>query len=221
MSNVLKLLIEGSIDTLLMVIISLVLAYIFGLLIGIVLILTKSGGLMQAPRLHQILSSIINIMRSIPFIILMVLLIPFTRFVVGTSIGVSGTIVPLFISATPFVARMIEASLEEIDQLTIDTVRVFGASKFEIIWNVYLKESIPSLVRQVPIVAIALIGYSAMAGATGGGGLGDIAIRYGYYNYDTSMMLYTILIIIVIVEMFQIIFTTLAKKIDKKQRRKT
>ncbi len=219
--NLTNLLFEGTLDTLQMVIISLVLAYLFGLFFGIVLVLTKTGGLMQRRRFHAFMSSVINILRSIPFIILMVMLIPFTRLIVGTSIGVYGTIVPLTISAIPFVARMIETSLEEIDQLTVDTVKVFGASNIEIIWHVYIKESLPQLLRQVPIIAIALIGYSAMAGATGGGGLGDIAIRYGYYNYDTTIMIYTILIIILIVEMFQISFIYLANRIDKKTRRKT
>lgn len=216
MNPIVNLLLEGTLDTLIMVILSLFLAYLFGLPLGIILVLTKKGGLMERHQLHLILGSIINVMRSLPFIILMVVLIPFTRWVTGTSIGVFGTIIPLFISATPFVARMIEASLEEIDQHTISAIEVMGASIYQIVIHVYLKESIPSLIRNIPIVAIALIGYSAMAGATGGGGLGDIAIRYGYYNYDTQMMLWTIIIIIVLVQIIQVSFTGLSKKIDKR-----
>lgn len=217
MNPITKLLIDGTIDTSLMVIISLFLAYLFGMPLGILLVITKKGGLMSKPKFHFILGTIINLLRSLPFIILMLVLIPFTRFIIGTSIGVLGTIVPLAISATPFVARMIETSLEEIDTMTVKAAEVMGASLFQIIIHVYIKESIPSIIRNVPIVMIALIGYSAMAGATGGGGLGDIAIRYGYYNYDYKMMIMTLIIIIIMVQVTQIVFTSISKKIDKRK----
>jgi len=216
MIEYIPLLLEGTVQTIAMVAISLVISAILGVPIGIILIATKSGGIAENKRLYAILGWIVNTMRSIPFIILMVLLIPFTRLVVGTSIGTIGTIIPLSISAAPFVARMVESSLAEINPQLLETIIAMGATPIQIILKVYLTEALPSLIRGVPIVAIALIGASAMAGAAGGGGLGDIAIRYGYYNYRTDIMLVTIVILIVMVELIQTAFNSLAKKLDKR-----
>jgi D-methionine transport system permease protein len=216
MNDYIPLLLEGTLQTIAMVAISLVISAILGVPIGIILIATKSGGIAENKRLYAILGWIVNTMRSIPFIILMVLLIPFTRLVVGTSIGTIGTIIPLSISAAPFVARIVESSLAELNPQLLETIIAMGATPLQIIKKVYLTEALPSLIRGVPIVAIALIGASAMAGAAGGGGLGDIAIRYGYYNYRTDIMLVTIVILIVMVEFIQTTFNILAKKLDKR-----
>ena len=217
MNEYIPLLLEGTLQTIAMVAISLVISAMIGVPTGIILIVTKSGGIAENKRLYAILGWVVNTMRSIPFIILMVLLIPFTRFIVGTSIGTIGTIVPLSLSAAPFVARMVEASLSELNPQLIETIIAMGATPLQIIRKVYMTEALPSLVRSIPIVAIALIGASAMAGAAGGGGLGDIAIRYGYYNYRTDIMLVTIVILIIMVEFIQTTFNILAKKLDKRQ----
>ena len=217
MSPYVELLFNGTLETLAMVAASLFISALIGLPIGVILIISKSGGIAENKRLYAILGWIVNMMRSIPFIILMVLLIPFTRFIVGTSIGTLGTIIPLSISAAPFVARIVETSLAEIHPQLIETIVAMGATPWQIIKKVYLSEAIPSLVRGIPIIAIALLGYSAMAGAAGGGGLGDIAIRYGYYNYRTDIMLVTIVILIIIVELIQNMFNRIAKKCDKRK----
>ena len=213
-----ELLIKGTTETIIMVIASLSIGYIIGLPLGVFLEITKPGGLIEKPLLNKILGWVVNIGRSIPFIILMMLLIPFTRTLVGTSIGISGSIVPLSVSAIPFIARIVENTLEDVDQPTIRSIHAMGASPLQTIKHGYLSEALPSLLRGMPIVAIALVGYSAMAGATGGGGLGDIAIRYGYYNYNTEVMLMTLVILIIIVESFQHGFHWLGDVIDKKRR---
>lgn len=205
-------LLKGTIDTLIMVVISLMISYFAGVPLGVLLLISKPGGIHSRKVLYQVLSRIINILRSLPFIILLTLLIPITRFIVGTSIGIVGMIVPLSIAAIPFVARMVEQSLSEVEPELISSVQVLGASTYQIIYKVYLPEALPSLIRGVGITAIALIGYSAMAGATGGGGLGDIAIRYGYYNYRMDIMIYTVIILIVLVELIQGITNYVSKK---------
>ena len=216
MNPYINLLIEGTLETILMVTLSLVFSLLLGVPVGVIHTLSKSGGIAENKRIYRVLGWVVNMMRSIPFIILMMLLIPFTRAIVGTSIGTIGTIVPLSISAAPFVARIVETALLEINPLLIESVVAMGATPYQIIKKVYFVEAIPSLLRSIPIIAIALLGYSAMAGAAGGGGLGDIAIRYGYYNYNTEIMLITIIILIAIVEIIQTTFNILAKKIDKR-----
>jgi D-methionine transport system permease protein len=216
MGTIPRLLLEGTIDTLIMVGVALSVAYILGIPLGIWLVITRKDGLTPRPWLNRILGRMVNLLRSLPFIIFLTLLIPFTRFLVGTSIGLWGTIVPLAIAAAPFVARLVEQSLLEISPQLIDAMIVSGATPWQIVIRVYLVEAFPSLIRGIGIAGIALIGYSAMAGATGGGGLGDIAIRYGYYNYRMDVMLYTVAILIIIVEGFQTGIHWIAKKVDKK-----
>ncbi|PKK99899.1 MAG: methionine ABC transporter permease [Tenericutes bacterium HGW-Tenericutes-1] len=216
MNPYINLLLEGTLETILMVTLSLVISAVLGVPVGVILTLTKSGGIAENKRIYKGLGWVVNMMRSIPFIILMMLLIPFTRWIVGTSIGTIGTIVPLSISAAPFVARIVETALLEINPQLIESIVAMGATPFQIIKKVYFVEAIPSLLRNIPIIAIALLGYSAMAGAAGGGGLGDIAIRYGYYNYNTQIMIITIIILIALVEIIQTTFNILAKKLDKR-----
>jgi D-methionine transport system permease protein len=205
---------EGTIDTLIMVGASLLAAYAIGLPLGIALVLWKQDGLRAAPALYAVVSRAVNLVRSIPFIIFLTLLIPLTRLVVGTSIGIAGTIVPLSLAAAPFVARLVEQSLEEVPKPLIQTLIASGATTAQIVRHGYLGEALPSLLRGVGIAGIALIGYSAMAGATGGGGLGDLAIRYGYYNYRFDIMVETVLILIVLVEGFQMGIHLLSKRLD-------
>lgn len=214
MGTTLTLLLEGTIDTLIMVTVSLLAAYAVGLPLGVALVLWKQDGLRSAPTLYAVVSRVVNLVRSLPFIIFLTLLIPFTRLVVGTSIGIAGTIVPLALGAAPFVARLVEQSLEEVPKPLIKTLIASGATTAAIVRHGYLGEALPSLVRGVGIAGIALIGYSAMAGATGGGGLGDLAIRYGYYNYRFDIMIETVLILIVLVEGFQAGIQALSRRLD-------
>ena len=167
--------------------------------------------------INAVLGWIINIGRSIPFIILLVAIIPFTRLVVGTSLGVPGAIVPLVVSAAPFVGRMVEQSLAEVDASLIEAAQSFGATVWQIVIKVYLMESLPSLIRGFSITLITLLGYSAMAGTVGAGGLGDIAIRYGYQRYMVDMMIATIVILIVVVQVIQSVCDFAARKVDKKK----
>lgn len=210
------LLLEGTIDTLLMVTISAVLAYVIGIPLAVITKLTEPGGLRQQRAVNAVLGWIINMGRSIPYIILMVALIPLSRLIVGTSLGVVGAIVPLTIGAAPFVARMVEGSFSEIVPGRIEAAQAFGASTFQIVYKVYLKESLPSLVRGVAIVYITLIGYSAIAGALGAGGLGDIAIRFGYYRYQDDVMIATVIIMLVLVQLVQSACDLIARQIDKR-----
>lgn len=207
---------EGTLETLYMTGLSTILAYAFGLPLGILVIITRKDGLAPHPKLNAILDWIINIGRSIPFLILMIALMPFTRLIVGKGIGPNAAIVSLVIGAIPFVARLVEGSLEEIDHGVIEAAQTMGASNWEIITKVYLPESLPSLVRGLSITTITLIGYSAMGGAVGAGGLGDIAIRYGYHRYEYDIMIVTIVLLVIIVQVIQCVFNALAKKIDKR-----
>ena len=168
--------------------------------------------------LNAVLGWIVNIGRSIPFVILMLAIAPFTRLIVGKAFGTTATIVPLVIAAAPFVARMVEQSLSEIDHGVVEAARTMGASTFQIVWKVLLPESVPSLIRGVAVTVITLVGYSAMAGALGGGGLGDIAVRYGMHRYQYDVMMLTLVLIIVIVQVIQVLFDIVAKRIDKRTR---
>jgi len=212
------LLLEGTVATLWMVLASTVLAHLIGLPIGITVVVTDRGLLLPAKGIHTILEGIINIGRSIPFIILMIALIPFTRLVVGTSLGVNATIVPLVIAAVPFVARLTESALKEIPTGVIESSQAMGASIPRIVFGVMVPEAMPALIRGLSLTAITLVGYSAMAGAIGGGGLGDIAIRYGYHRYQTDVMFVTIILLIVLVQVIQGAGNSLARKLDKKTR---
>ncbi|MFA6627869.1 MAG: ABC transporter permease subunit, partial [Bacilli bacterium] len=174
------------------------------------------NGLTPRSLLHRLLGWIINMTRSIPYIILLVALIPFTIFLVGTSVGPRAVAVSLSIGAIPFVGRVVESSIKEIDRGVVEAAICMGASTWDIIWKVFLVETIPSLIRGISLTMIMLIGYSAMAGAVGGGGLGDIAIRYGFYRFETDVMLVTLVVLILLVQVIQLVFEGIAKKINKK-----
>lgn len=212
------MLLEGLGETLYMTFFSALFAYVLGLPLGILLVVTDKKGLRPMPVLNAVLGWVINIGRSIPFIILMVAIIPFTRAIVGKAIGPTAAIVPLVVAAAPFVARMVETSLKEIDPGVVEAARTMGATHWQIIYKVLLPESIPSLVRGGSITTITLIGYSAMAGAVGGRGLGDIAIRYGYHRYQYDMMIITIVLLVILVQVVQSLFSLTAKLIDKRGR---
>ena len=212
------LLAQGTWDTIVMSLVSTAFAYVIGVPLGVLLVLTDpKKGLMPHRALNAILGWIVNIGRSIPFIILLVALIPFTRLVVGTSLGVPGAIVPLVVAAAPFVGRMVEQSSADVDAGLVEAAQSFGASTWQIVVKVYLWESLPSLIRGFSITLITLLGYSAMAGTVGAGGLGDIAIRYGYQRYMVEMMVATILILIVLVQIVQSSCDFAARRVDKKK----
>ena len=194
-----------TIDTLYMVSVSTVLSLFFGMILAMVMVLTGPKGLLPIPSVYMVLDFTVNILRSFPFIILIIAMIPVTRWIVGTSIGSSATIVPLTLAAAPFVARIMEVSLLEVDAGVIEAAKSFGASHFQIITRVMLKEAMPSIVLNIAVVAINLVGYSAMAGAVGGGGLGDTAIMYGYYRYEVATMVAAIIILIVMVQLIQML----------------
>ena len=208
------LLAQGTWDTLLMTIVSTFFAYVIGIPLGVLCVRTSPKGLMPHRIFNMVLGWIINIGRSIPFIILLVALIPFTRFIVGTSLGVPGAIVPLVISAAPFIARMVEQSIEEVDGGLVEAAQSFGANTWQIVYKVFLREALPSLVRGFAIVFITILGYSAMAGCVGAGGLGDIAIRYGYQRYQDDVMIATVIILIVIVQIVQSACNFAARKME-------
>lgn len=207
---------EGLWQTLYMTIVSTLVAYVIGLPLGILLILTQKGGITERPVLYRILDIIVNILRSIPFLILLITVMPLTRLITGTTIGSNATVVPLVIAAFPFIARMVESSLKEVNPGLIEAAESMGATPFQIVTKVLLPESLPSLIVGAAISITTILGYSAMAGIVGGGGLGDIAIRYGYYRYETGIMLVTVIILVLVVQIFQEVGNWLAKKEDKR-----
>jgi D-methionine transport system permease protein len=190
-------------QTIYMVIVSGLLATCFGLPIGIILLTTKPQHILAHPMINRSLSALVNALRSIPFIILLIAIIPFTRLIVGTSIGTTAAIVPLTIGAIPFIARIVENALAEINPGLIETGTAIGASPWQIIRQILVPESLSAIVNGVTVVTINLVGYSAMAGAIGGGGLGDFAIRYGYQQFNTLIMLETVVILIILVQVIQ------------------
>lgn len=191
-------------------------AYLFGVPLGVLLVITQPHGIWPHRSLNAVLGWIVNIGRSIPFIILLVALIPFTRFIIGSGIGPKAMLPPLIVAATPFVARMVESSLLEVDAGVIEVAQSVGSTVWQIVWKVILPESKPSIVFGASITFITLIGYVAMAGAIGGGGLGDVAIRYGYYRYQTDVMIATIIITIILVAIIQFAGNGLSRKIDRR-----
>ena len=213
-----NLFLQGTVDTLIMTCVATILAYVIGIPLGILLVVTSPNGLRPNRIVSTIVGWIVNIGRSVPFIILLVALIPFTRFIVGTSLGVPGAVVPLVVTAAPFAARMVEQSLEETDSGLVEAAQSCGASTWQIVWKVYLKETLPSLVRGAAITFVTLFGYSAMAGTVGAGGLGDIAIRYGYQRFQTDVMIFAVLLCVVLVIVFQAVGDVTARKIDKRRR---
>ena len=208
----------GILETFYMVLTSTALAYVLGIPIGIVLYITDDKGICACKPVSVILGIIVNLMRSIPFIILLVAILPFTRFLVGTTIGSTATIVPLVISAAPFVARMVESSLKEVDAGVIEAALSMGSNPLQIITKVLLPEAKPSLIVGSAIAITTILGYSAMAGFVGGGGLGAIAINYGNYRYNDGVMLITVALLVLIVQLFQEVGMRLAKKLDKRAR---
>ena len=208
----------ATLQTLSMVFFSTIFSLILGLPLGILLCVTDPAtGIMPKPILNQVLTRIVNVLRSFPFIILMILLFPLSRVIVGTSIGTTATIVPLSIAAAPFVARVIESALKEVDPGVVQAARAMGSTNFQIITKVLLPEAMPSLVAGITLTIINLIGYSAMAGAIGGGGLGDLAIRYGYQRFCTDIMVVSVIVILVLVEVIQIIGTKLSSHLLAKR----
>lgn len=210
------LLLDGSVDTLVMVVVSTIFAYLIGLPLGVLLILTQEHGIWPHKTLNRVLGWIINIGRSLPFIILMIAMMDITKLIVGTKIGVLGAIPPLVVSAAPFIARMVETSLLEVDGGVVEAAQSMGASIPQIVWKVYLPEAKPSLILGGSISVITILAYTAIAGAVGAGGLGDLAIRYGYVRRNDSMMLVTVVFIIILVQIIQTVFSRLSTKIDKR-----
>ena len=209
-----NLLLTGTVDTIIMTSLATLFAYIIGIPLGVLLTTSAPNGLRPHRVLNVVLGWIVNIGRSIPFIILLVAIIPFTRMIVGTSLGIRGATVPLVVAAAPFVARVVEQSLLEVDAGLIEAAQSFGASNWQIVWKVLLRESMPSIVRGVALTFISLFGYAAMAGTVGAGGLGDIAIRYGYQRYQTDVMIAAVILCVVIVQVFQSVGNFIARKID-------
>jgi D-methionine transport system permease protein len=214
-SEIIKVLQEALGQTLYMVLLSTLFSVILGFLLSVVLIITEDKGLKPNKAVYQTLDFIINTVRSFPFLILMIVIFPLSRLIVGTSIGTSAAIVPLTIGATPFAARILESAFKEVDYGIIEAAKSFGATTSQIIFKVMLKEALPSMVMGITLLVINLIGYSAMAGAIGGGGLGDVALKYGYYRFKTDIMIYTVIILIIIVQILQSIGTIIYKKMIK------
>ena len=209
-----ELLAEGVRDTLIMTAISTLLAYVIGLPVGVLLTTSGKRGIRPNRALNTVLGWIVNIVRSVPFIILLVALIPLTRLIVGTSLGVPGAVVPLVVTAAPFVARVVEQSLAEVDGGLIEAAQSFGTGNLQIVFKVLLVESMPSLIRGAALTFITLFGFSAMAGTVGAGGLGDIAIRYGYQRYQYDVMAVAVVLCVILVQIVQSLGELIARRID-------
>ncbi|MDD3205741.1 MAG: ABC transporter permease [Lachnospiraceae bacterium] len=215
-STTINMLIEGIGATLYMTLVSTLMAYVIGLPMGIALVVTAKDGLRPNTIVYKILDVVVNIVRSVPFLILLILIIPLTKVLVGKSYGSTATIVPLTMAAAPFIARLVESSLQEVDKGVIEAAQSMGASLWTIIWKVLLAEARTSLIVGATIAIGTILGYSAMAGTVGGGGLGDIAIRYGYYRYQTDIMIVTVILLVALVQILQVIGMRLSKKLDKR-----
>ena len=210
--------VEGIFVTLYMTLATTFMGYVLGLPMGIALVITAPKGLRPNKIIYKVLDVVVNVVRSFPFLILLIMIIPLTRIIVGKSDGPTATIVPLTLSAAPFIARMVESSLLEVDHGVIEAAQSMGANLWTIIWKVMIGEAKTSLIVNVTIALGTILGYSAMAGIVGGGGLGDIAIRYGYYRYDSSIMWVTVVLLIVLVQLMQYVGMKLSKKLDKRTR---
>ncbi|MBP9787582.1 MAG: ABC transporter permease [Acinetobacter sp.] len=216
-NQLIDLLLTGTTDTLIMVGVSAILAFLIGLPIALILVSTADFGIYPSRKINQSLGWVINITRSVPFLILMVALIPFTRWIIGTSYGVLAAIVPLTIAAIPFFARIAEVSLREVDQGLIEAAQAMGCNRKQILWHVLLPEALPGIVAGFTVTIVTMISSSAIAGAIGAGGLGDIAYRYGYQRFDMQVMLAVILVLIVLVMLVQTTGDNIAKQLDKRK----
>lgn len=201
-----------------MVLLSSFLAYVIGMPLGIILVVTDTDGIHPIPLLQKILGLVINLMRSVPFLILLFIVLPLSKIIIGTRIGSPAIIIPLTIAAAPYIARVVESSFREIDAGVIEAAKSMGASTWQIIWKVLLPESKPSLLLGAALAITTILSYSAMAGFTGGGGLGAIAINYGYYRYEPELMWIAVILLVVMVQIIQEIGTRLSKKSDKRIR---
>jgi D-methionine transport system permease protein len=216
-SSMTALIIQGTFETLYMTLVSTFVAYVIGLPVGVLLVTSDAEGIVPMRILNKVLDIIVNITRSIPFLILLIAVIPFTRLIVGTSIGSTATIVPLVIAAAPFIARLVESSIKEVDYGIIEASLAMGASPLQVVMKVMIPEAKPSLIIGAAIATTTILGYSAMAGIVGGGGLGDIAIRFGYYRYETGVMIITVVLLVLVVQIFQEIGMKVAQKVDHRK----
>lgn len=214
--GMLSMLAEGTWQSIYMTVAITAISYLIGIPLGVFLVMSDKNGIHPMASLNWIVGGIVNILRSVPFLILMITIQPFTRMIVGTTIGTKAAIVALVVSAAPFVARMVEQSLLEIDHGVIEVAQSMGASNMQIVTKVLLPESLPSLLNGVLVSATTILGYSAMAGFIGGGGLGDIAIRYGYNRYDSGTMLITVVLLVIMVQIIQSVGSRIAKRSDKR-----
>ena len=215
--QIIMMLLEGIKDTLYMTLTSTLIGYVIGLPMGILLTVTDKDGIHPNTAVYKVLDVIANLIRSVPFLILLIVLIPFTRFLIGRSYGPTATIVPLVIAAAPYIARMVESSLKEVDAGVIEAARSMGASNFTIVTKVMLVEARTSLIVGATISLGTILGYSAMAGTVGGGGLGDIAIRYGYTRWQTDIMIVTVILLVILFQKFQTIGMKLASNLDRRK----
>lgn len=215
-SDMIPLLSKALGETIYMVAVSMTIASVLGIPLGVLLHTTSRGQILESPALNRIIGTIVNAIRSIPFIILMVAIIPLTRILVGSAIGTTAAMVPLVIASVPFIGRQVETSLKEVPYGLVEAALAMGATPYQIIWHVLLPEAMSSIAAQLTTVIISLVGESAMAGAIGGGGLGDLAIRYGYQRFRPEIMLATVVILIILVQAVQFAGNTLAKRLDKK-----
>ena len=220
MDKMIPLMLNGIKDTLYMTTVSTLFAYLLGLPLAILLVLTAPSGLKPQKLVYRLFDAVVNIFRSIPFLILMILVFPLTRLIVGTAVGTVASIVPLVIASFPFVARLVESSLREVNPNIIEAAQSMGASPMQIIVKVMIPESVPSLLSNFTIAITTILGYSAMSGIIGGGGLGKIAINYGYYRYKYLVMIFEVILLIALVQIFQSVGTHLATKTDKRLKKK-
>ncbi len=216
--EVLQLILDATLDTLMMVGVSAALGTLLGLPLGVFLATSRGGELFAAPWANGVLGLVVNATRSTPFIILVVAIIPFTRLIAGTSIGTGAAIVPLTVAATPFIARLVEAAIREVEHGLIEAARAMGATPLQIVLKVLLPEALPAIALALTLASVSLIGYSAMVGAVGGGGLGDLGIRYGYQRFMPDVMLAVVVVLIVIVQAVQSLGDRLARRLDKRKR---
>lgn len=217
MLNILILVGQSTLQTLVMVLLSTIFALIIGFPLGVLLNITNKFGISPKPVFNAVLSRIIDVLRSFPFVILMIVLLPITRLILGTAIGTGPTIIPLAIAAAPFVARITETALNEVDPGVIQAAKSMGSTNWQIIYKVLIPEAIPSVVSGITLTIINLIGYSAMAGTLGGGGLGDLAIRYGYQRFRTDIMIFSVIVIIILVAVIQFAGTKIVNKMMAKR----